>query len=54
MIADLRQSGVTLNIIQDKQMLDDFMSGMGVDICSSMSDRYVIVTWDKNKRFVDG
>ena len=36
----LKSSGVTLDTLQDKQMLDDFVEAKGV-ICGIMGDRYV-------------
>ena len=36
----LMSSGVTLDTIKDKQMLDDFVEAKRGDICGIMSDRY--------------
>ena len=36
----LMSSGVTLDTVQDKQMLDDFVEAKRVGICGIMGDRY--------------
>ena len=37
----LMSSGVTLDTLQDKQMLDDFFEAKGGGICGIMGDRYI-------------
>ena len=48
-------SGVTLDTLQDKQMLDDFVGAKRGGICGIMGDRYVNSnnngeTWTKSHR----
>ena len=38
----LMSSGVTLDTLQDKQMLDDFVEAKRGGICGIMGDRYII------------
>ena len=45
----LMSSGVTLDTIQDKQMLDDFVGAKRGGICGIMGDRYI----DRQSRFAD-
>ena len=42
-------SGVTLDTLQDKQMLDDFVGAKRGGICGIMGDRYI----DRQSRFAD-
>ena len=45
----LMSSGVTLDTLQDKQMLDDFVGAKRGGICGIMGDRYI----DRQSRFAD-
>ena len=45
----LMSSGVTLDTLQDKQMLDDFVGAKRGGICGIMGDRYV----NRQSRFTD-
>ena len=45
----LMSSGVTLDTLQDKQMLDDFVGAKRVGICGIMGDRYI----NRQSRFAD-
>ena len=42
-------SGVTLDTLQDKQMLDDFVGAKRGGICGIMCDRYI----NRQSRFAD-
>ena len=51
----LMSSGVTLDTLQDKQMLDDFVGAKRGGICGILGDRYVNSnnngkTWTKSHR----
>ena len=45
----LKSSGVTLNTLQDKQMLDDFVEAKRGGICGILGDRYI----NRQSRFLD-
>ena len=47
----LKSSGVTLDTLQDKQMLDDFVEAKRGGKCGIMGDRYIN---NRGTRFADG
>ena len=49
----LMSSGVTLDTLQDKQMLDDFVGAKRGGICGTMGDRYINNSDGKSKRYID-
>ena len=49
----LMSSGVTLDTLQDKQMLDDFVGAKRGGICGIMGDRYINNSDDKSIWYID-